>query len=118
MRPVEHAHRETYAELRVELGELVHAHVLVFTACTGAHVKRDAALMPGGAARYDATALFGFERARPAGAGALFALANAGLLVRCAVGRRDGHMAMLMLALSWVIENDCNRSFGTFCRMP
>jgi hypothetical protein len=40
------------------------------------------------------------------------------LLVRCAVGRRDGHMAMLMLALSWVIENDCNRSFGTFCRMP
>ena len=60
VRPVAHAHRETHAELRVKLGELVQ-HIFLFSSHTSAHVKRDALLMPGGATLYDAPALLGFD---------------------------------------------------------
>jgi hypothetical protein len=64
------------------------------SANAGAHIEGNAVLMAGGAALNDAPALFGCGNAGPPGTRTLLALANARLLLRCAMGRRDRHVAV------------------------
>src|SRR5262249_39515043 len=86
---------EIHAELRIELRKLVQADEFILAPAARADVARNAVLMVRSAARLDdAPPLLAPDDARPSCAGSLLAFADAGLLLRCAVGRGDGHLAM------------------------
>ena len=85
--------RKSHAELWVELCELMQAGKFLVSADAGAHIEGNAGLMPGGAALDDAPALLGCNSGPPSTRTPL-ALANARLLLRCAMGRRDRHVAV------------------------
>ena len=89
------AERESHAELGIECRKLVQALELAIAARAGANIKRDAQLVMGRLlSSHEATTLLCLQNAQLAGAGAFLSYAYASLLLRCALSRRDGDVAM------------------------